>query len=110
MAVGTVNAEPLKLTDTQMDMVTAGVGANNVAIVPWAALIKNHTLGHNGKADNNNSDHLGGVAVPSAVPAARRTTYATSSTPRPESAVASNEAPARTKKRIMNGHSIPSIA
>ena len=68
MAVGTVNAEPLKLTDTQMDMVTAGVGANNVAVAPWDALQNNHSLNHNLNSDRNNSDHLQGVSVPGAVP------------------------------------------
>ena len=68
LAMGMAHADPLKLTDTQMDMVTAGVGANNVAVAPWDALKNNHSLNHNNNSDRNNSAHLSGVAVPGAVP------------------------------------------
>lgn len=63
--------EPAPLTEAEMDQVTAGVGANNVAAEPWPALLEaGFTLNHNPNADQGVIDHAGkiGVAVPSAVP------------------------------------------
>lgn len=63
--------EPVELNETQLDQITAGVGANNRAIKPWKALgsaPQSFSLNHLYAADHNNSDKLMGVAVPSAVP------------------------------------------
>ena len=78
---GAAFAEPISLSDKQMDGVTAGVGANNVAFAPWEALgspPQNFTPNHLPQSDiglvgNASGDHpaigpLMGVAVPSAVP------------------------------------------
>ena len=62
LAMGMAHADPLKLTDTQMDMVTAGVGVNNVAFQPWPA------LAGNGFALHQNANSNKKVGVPSVVP------------------------------------------
>lgn len=70
-AVETPRAEPVELTALEMDAVTAGVGANNVAAEPWTALLAaGFSLNHNLNSDAGaaQSGHLIGVAVPSAVP------------------------------------------
>ena len=62
---------PTVLTDAQMDLVVAGVGANSVAFQPWDALLAaGFTLNHNVSSDAGaaHAGSLGGVAVPSAVP------------------------------------------
>ena len=62
-------SKPIELTVTQMDQVTAGVGANNVATAPWAALLPlGFSLNHNSNTDGNHAASLGGVAVPVAIP------------------------------------------
>jgi len=64
-------ALPVRLSATELDRVTAGVGRNNVANEPWPALLDaGFTLNHNPNADQGVIDHAGfiGVAVPSAVP------------------------------------------
>ena len=65
--------EPVELTDQQMDAMTAGIGANNVALVPWDALStppQEFSLNHNLSSDAGaaHADSLFGVAVPSPVP------------------------------------------
>jgi hypothetical protein len=64
---------PVVMTDAQMDNITAGVGANNVAGLPqpWGALAAaGFSPHHLPSADSGaaKADALGGVAVPSAVP------------------------------------------
>ena len=62
---------PTVLTDAQMDLVVAGVGANNVAFQPWDALLAaGFTLNHHvsSGAGAAHAGSLGGVAVASAVP------------------------------------------
>jgi hypothetical protein len=65
-------SKPIELTAAQMDTVTAGVGANNVAFQPWEALLAaGFTLNHNLNSDPGTVDQpnnsIAGVAVPSAV-------------------------------------------
>lgn len=83
-------ADPISLSNTQMDQVTAGTGANNVAVVPWAALgspPQSFAVAHLPQAENGIpldgshaaganpaisggpcGDAICGVAVPSVVP------------------------------------------
>lgn len=75
IATATIDSEsrklPVRLSATDLDRVTAGVGRNNVANEPWPALLEaGFTLNHNPSADQGVIDHAGfiGVAVPSAVP------------------------------------------
>ena len=65
--------KPIQLSSEQMDRVTAGIGANNVATTPWPALLNvGFSLNHNSNADPGTTDQprngILGVAVPSAVP------------------------------------------
>ena len=63
--------KPIELTSAQMDAVTAGVGANNVAFQPWEALLAvGFSLNHNPPSDASPmfDGVTTGVAVPSAVP------------------------------------------
>ncbi|MET4131557.1 hypothetical protein ABIE62_000669 [Porphyrobacter sp. MBR-155] len=61
----------VQLSPDQLDRVTAGLGRDNVATQPWAALIAaGFSLHHNSNADKGLIDHAGhlGTAVPSTVP------------------------------------------
>ncbi|MHA1537426.1 MAG: hypothetical protein ACTSUD_07710, partial [Alphaproteobacteria bacterium] len=58
---------PTVMTDAQMDLVVAGAGRDNVAIVPWDALFAaGFVPTHHAAADKGVIDHAGhlGVIVP----------------------------------------------
>lgn len=62
---------PVELSAAQLDSITAGVGANNVAVKPWARLFANGFVPTHNVAAEAGAEHSGsldGVAVPRKAP------------------------------------------